>query len=290
MKKILLAFSLAAVTFGFTSCNQKEIDAQKVTIDSLQAIVDAKDNELNDLFDMLNEIEDNLSAIGSKYSNVQEMRRNNLEGNSSRRSQIADEMKSIEDLMAQNKQKIANLSAKVNSLTRQNTDLQAYITRLEERSMAQEQQIAELMTELENNRVVIKGLNRDVSELTASNQRKDEYIAEQIAAANRAYFIVGTYNELRDAGIVSKTGGFIGIGRKQGTVADMNTELFNEIDRTTVTTIAVDKRKAQVISQHPADSYELVADETDPQTTAYLRILNPAQFWKYTDYLVISTK
>ena len=290
MKKMLLAFGLAAMMCGFTACNQKELDAQKATIDSLQAVVNAKDGEINDLFDMLNEIEDNLTAINTKYSNVQEMRRNSLEGNTNRKSQIADEMKSIEDLMADNKKKIANLNAKVGSLSKKNADLEAYITRLEERSAAQEAQISELLAELENNKVVIKGLNKNVSDLTASNQEKDAYIAQQIAAANRAYFIVGTYNELKEAGIVSKSGGFIGIGRKQGTVADMNTELFNEIDRTTVTTIAVNKRGAQIISQHPVDSYELVADETDPKTVAYLRILNPTQFWKYTDYLVISTK
>ena len=290
MKKILLALGLAAMTFGFTACNQKELDAQKVTIDSLQAVVDAKDGEINDLFDMLNEIEDNLTAISSRYSNVQEMRRSSLEGNTNRKSQIADEMKTIEDLMADNKKKIANLNAKVSSLSKKNADLQEYITRLEERSAAQEAQIAELLTELENNKVVIKGLNKSVSDLTASNQQKDDYIAQQIAAANRAWFIVGTYSELKEAGIVSKSGGFIGIGLKQGTVADMNTVLVNEIDRTTVTTISVNKRNAQVISQHPADSYELVADDDDAKTTAYLRILNPTQFWKYTDYLVISTK
>lgn len=290
MKKILLAFSVAALTFGFTACHQKELDAQKVTIDSLQAIVDAKDSEINELFDMLNEIEDNLTAIGTRYSNLQALRSSSLEGGANRRTQIAEELKAIEDLMAENKRKMANLNAKVSSLGQQNADLQGYIARLEERSLAQEQQIAELMTELENNRVVIRGLNQSVTELTASNQEKDDYIAQQTAEANRAYFIVGTYNELKTAGVVSKSGGFIGIGRKQGTVADMNTDAFTQIDRTTVTTITVNKRKAQVISQHPADSYELVADDDDPQTTAYLRILNPTQFWKYTDYLVISTK
>ena len=292
MKKKLLALGLAVMTLGFMACEQhkQELEAQKVTIDSLQAVVDAKDGEINDLFDMLNEIEDNISAISAKYTNVQELRHNNLEGGVNRKTQITEEMKSIEDLMANNRQKIANLNAKVNSLSKTNTDLQEYILRLEERSAAQEAQIAELLTELENNRVVIKGLNKSVNDLTASNQEKDAYIAQQVAAANRAYFIVGTYNDLKEAGIVSKSGGFIGIGRKQGTVADMNTELFNEIDRTTVTTITVNKRKAQVISQHPADSYEMVADVDDPQTTAYLRILNPTQFWKYTDYLVISTK
>ena len=218
------------------------------------------------------------------------MRRNNTEGTYNHKKEIADQMSSIESIMADNKQKIAQLNSRVSSLGKKNADLQAYITKLEERSAAQETQIAELLTELENNKVVIKGLNKNVDELTASNQQKDEYIAQQMADANRAYYVVGTYADLKAAGIVNKTGGFIGIGRKQGTVADMNTELFTEIDRTKVNTITVNKKKAQIISQHPENSYELVADEEDAAVVAYLRILNPTQFWKYTDYLVISTK
>lgn len=290
MKKIFLAIGLFAATVSIVACNQKELDSSHKTIDSLQGVVDAKDSEIDGLFAMLNEIEDNLSMINSKYTNVQQMRRNNTEGSYDHKKEISDQMNSIESMMASNKQKIAQLNSRVNQLGRQNTDLQAYITRLEERSAAQEAQIAELLTELENNKVVIKGLNKNLTELTASNQEKDQYIAQQIADANRAYFVVGSYAELRDAGIVAKTGGFIGIGRKQGTVADMNTERFTEIDRTKVTTITVNRKKAVVISQHPENSYELVADEENSSMTAYLRILNPTQFWKYTDYLVISTK
>lgn len=290
MKKILLALGLMTVVAAFTACNQKELEMQKATIDSLQGVVDSKDTEIDDLFQMLNEIEGNLSMINSKYSNVQEMRRNDTEGNYNHKQQIADQMSSIENIMADNKAKIAQLNSRVSNLSKKNADLQAYITRLEERSAAQEAQIAELLTELENNKVVIKGLNQSVNDLTASNKEKDEYIAQQVADANRAYFVVGSYVELRNAGIVNKTGGFIGIGRKQGTMADMPTEMFTEIDRTKVTTITVNKKNARVISQHPENSYELVNDEEDSKVVAYLRILNPSQFWKYTDYLVISTK
>jgi predicted nucleic acid-binding Zn-ribbon protein len=290
MKKILIVLALAATTACFTACNQKELDASKSTIDSLQSVIDNKDSEIDGLFTMLNEIEDNLSMINSKYSNVQEMRRNRTEGNYDHKKEISEQMSSIEAMMSANKDKIAQLNKKVNALSGKNTDLQAYITRLEERSAAQEAQISELLTELENNKVLIKGLNKNVSDLTASNKEKDQYIAQQIAEANRAWFIVGTYSELKEAGIVAKSGGFIGIGRKQGTVADMNTELFTEIDRTKVSTITINKKKAVVISQHPEGSYELVADEENDKITAYLRILSPTQFWKYTDYLVISTK
>ncbi len=290
MKKTLLALGLIAATASFVGCNQKELEQSKVTIDSLYGVINAKDGEIDGLFSMLNEIEDNLSAINSKYSNVQQLRRNSTEGNYDRKKEISEQMSSIESMMAANKEKIAQLNSRIGSLGKKNTDLQAYITRLEERSAEQEKQISELLTELENNKVVIKGLNKNVTELTASNQEKDEYIAQQLAAANRAWFVVGSYNELKEAGVVAKTGGFIGIGRKQGTVADMNTNAFTEIDRTKVTTINIGRKKPQLVTQHPENSYELVADEEDNAITAYLRILDPTQFWKYTDYLVISTK
>ncbi|MBP5341285.1 MAG: DUF2203 family protein [Bacteroidales bacterium] len=290
MRKIVLTISLAVMALTVASCNQKELDARQSKIDSLQSIVDSKDAEIDGLFEMLNEIEDNLSMINSKYTSVQEMRRNTTEGTVNQKQQIAAQMTSIEGMMADNKKKIAQLNSRINTLSSKNADLEAYITKLEERAQAQEQQINDLLAELENTKVVIKGLNKDIEDLSASNQQKDEYIARQINDANRAWFIVGSYNELKEAGVVNKTGGFIGIGRKQGTVADMNTELFNEIDRTKVTTIAIGKKKAVVISQHPENSYELVADEEDASVTAYLRILNPSQFWKYTDYLVVSTK
>ena len=292
MKKVLFAAGFAIMALAFVSCNQQkeQLAAAQMQNDSLQSVISAKDAEIDGLFTMLNEIEDNLSMISSKYSTVQELRRNSTEGSYNVKTAINDQMSSIDNIMAGNKKKISELNAKVASLNSKNTELQAYITRLEERAAEQEAQIAELLTELENNKVVIKGLNKNITDLTASNQEKDLYIAQQTANANRAYFVVGSFDELKEAGIVTKSGGFIGIGRKQGTVADMNTELFTEIDRTKVTTIAINKKKAQVISKHPSGSYEMVMDENEPSVCAYLRILNPSQFWKQTQYLVISTK
>jgi septal ring factor EnvC (AmiA/AmiB activator) len=290
MKKIFLTVSILVATFAFVACNgDAKSEAQK-QIDSMRDII-AQQNiglaERDSLMAMLNEVDSTFAQLEAEYAVMQEMSRKNPEAN---RRTITDRMAALQETMAANKEKIRQLNGRIKALNGKNNDLQAYITRLEERSAAQEAQIAELLTELENNKVVIKGLNKNVSDLTASNQEKDQYIAKQIADANRAWFVVGTYNELKEAGIVAKTGGFIGIGRKQGTVAGMSTERFTEIDRTKVTTITINMKKAQVISKHPENSYELVADEEESGVTAYLRILNPTLFWKYTDYLVVSTK
>lgn len=290
MKKALLVLSLAVVSMVFASCYQKERDEALKANDSLMALLDAKDSELDSMFETLNQIEDNLNAVNAKYNNVQELKRNATEGSYNVRNQISAQISSIEGMLAANKQKLNALNAKVSTSGKENKRLQEYVTKLEERVSAQEAQIAELLTELENNKITIKKLNQDVSDLTASNKEKDQYIALQAAEANRAYYVVGSYTELKAAGVVSKVGGFIGIGRRQGTVADMATELFTEIDRTKVNTIPVNKRRALVISKHPETSYELVMDDNDPSTVAYLRILNPAKFWEQTRYLVISTR
>ena len=292
MNKVVTVLSLAMIAMAFASCNthQEELDAAIKKNDSLSLILQNKDSELDSLFATLNEIEENLAAVNSRYNSVQELRRANIEGQPNVKSQITAQIKDIENLMAANKQKIASLQAKINTDTKEGTRLQELVSRQEERIAAQESQIAQLLTELENNKVLIKKLNQDVSDLTASNEQKEQYIKQQTAEANRAYYVVGSYDELNEAGIVSKAGGFIGIGRRQGTNSEMPLDRFTQIDRTKVTTIPINMRKALVVSKHPENSYELVMDENDDRVVSYLRILNPAKFWEQTRFLVISTK
>ncbi len=292
MKKSVLVLSIAMLAMVFAACNthQEELDAVIKKNDSLSLIIQNKDSELDSLFTTLSQIEENLAAVNSRYNAVQELRRANMEGQPNVKSQISAQIKDIENLMAANRQKIASLQAKINADSKEGTRLQELVSRQEERIAQQESQIAQLLTELENNKVIIKKLNQDVTDLTADNVKKDEYIKLQTAEANRAYYVVGTYSDLNEAGIVSKAGGFIGIGRRQGTNSEMPLDRFTQIDRTKVTTIPINMRKALVVSKHPENSYELVMDENDDRVVSYLRILNPAKFWEQTRFLVISTK
>ena len=215
MKKIVLTLSLAIAALSLGSCknSQEQLDAAIKANDSLSTIINNKDAELDSLFATLNQIEENLAAVNSRYNKVQELRQANIEGQPNVKNQINEQISDIESLMAANKQKLANLQAKLNKDGNESTRLQELVNRQEERIAAQETQIAELLTELENNKVLIKKLNQDVSDLTASNQEKDQYIQRQTSEANRAYYVVGTYSDLNEAGIVNKAGGFIGIGR-----------------------------------------------------------------------------
>lgn len=289
MKKNLFWLALAIGVVMVTSCNNSDLEAMQRTNDSLQQVVDTKEGEIDALFEMMNQIEENLAIISAKYGKVQELKNNNVEGNGNIKGEINEQISTIESMLEANKKKIGELNARISGLGKENTKLQEFVARLEERITNQESQIAELMRELENNKVIIQNLNQNVSELSASNKAKEAIIEQQTMEANRAYFIVGNFKDLRDAGIVNKSGGFIGIGKRQSTNSEMETSKFTMIDKTKVTTITINLKKAQVVSPHPESSYELVMDENDDKVVSYLRILDPVKFWNQTRYLVIST-
>ena len=290
MKKTFLIL-LAVVPLLFAAC--KGEDPEKIAAlkkaDSLQAIVDSKDGEIDALFEVLNEIETNLTEISQRYSQVSSLKKGNPEMNSRVKGQITDQLAVIENMLSQNKEKIANLNAKIASLGQENSKLQEFIDNLNSRMADQEKQIGDLMNELTISKATIQKLSDNVSDLTQSNKEKDDYIAYQANEANKAYYIVGSYKELSEMGIVNKSGGFIGIGKKQNTSENMDVSKFQMIDRSKVTTITINQRKAQVISKHPEGSYELIYDETDTKKVAYLTIKDVNAFWRFTDYLVVST-
>ena len=291
MKKFFL-ISLAVMPLLLASCggDDSEKEAALRKADSLQAIVDAKDGEIDALFEVLNEIEVSMSDISARYNKVNSLKQGNPEMGTRLKGQISDQLGEIDELLAQNKKKIAALNSKIADLGAENSKLQEFIDNLNIRIESQEQQISDLMNELSVSKATIKQLTKNVDDLTQSNQEKDDYIAYQTNEANKAYYIVGSFKELKELGIVNKSGGFVGIGKKQNTTTEMDISKFQTIDRTKVTTIAVGQRKAQVISKHPEGSYELVADENDKKTVAYLVIKDVNAFWRYTDYLVISSK
>lgn len=191
-------------------------------------------------------------------------------------------------MMSQNKAKLAKLNNQIKTSHKENSKLQEYVEKLQTRISEQESEIQRLVTELEQKKIVIENLNNDVVTLTESNAAKDKVIENQVNDLNTVYYIVDTYKNLKEYGIVNKTGGFIGIGRKQQTTNDMDVSAFTPIDKRKVISLAVNAKGAQVVSKHPDNSYELVFNED--KVCTQIKILNPTEFWKTTKYLVISTK
>lgn len=104
---------------------------------------------------------------------------------------------------------------------------------------------------------------------------------------NTVYYITGTLTELHNKGIVTKEGGFIGMGRVAVVNSTgMDNSKFTKADLTTLKGINLHGKFRRLITTHPDNSYTLISKgKTDS-----LAITNATAFWSESKYLVIATR
>jgi uncharacterized coiled-coil protein SlyX len=196
-----------------------------------------------------------------------------------------EDIKYINTLIDENKKKIASLSAQLKKSGTTIKGLQERITTLETTMKQYENDIAELRTTIGTKDVQIGQLNTQVVALKDTVTQKDEKIGVQISKLHQAFFVSGTYKDLKEKGILTKEGGFLGLGRKEFLNGDFPAGLFSEIDVTETKTIPVNSKNVKLITEHPSNSYELVKE--NEKLVAYIAIKDPDAFWKISKYAVV---
>ena len=89
---------------------------------------------------------------------------------------------------------------------------------------------------------------------------------------------------MKEQGVISKSGGFIGIGKTAKLSDDFNREYFTKIDISTVNEIELMSKKVKIISNHPSESYKI---EGEDDSAEKLLILDSDAFWSSSKYLVM---
>lgn len=287
MKKCFLAVLVAAL-FGFTACNSKKMEEQLITQkalnDSIEAALASKNAEVEMLFQQLNEIEESLSVVTSKYTDVSKLKNKTGEVNADTRSRITAQIQDINELLNANKQKIDKINGQLRKSNASNKELNTFVANLQKRIADQEEEIQLLTTELQKNKIVIENLNKNLDELSKQNQSKDEQIMKIEEEKNSAYYIVGTKDELEEKGIINRKGGFLGIGKKSSVSSDSDLKEYMKIDIRRVDEITLKGEKIKILTTHPTSSYKLLGDQKKPVA---LKITDPSSFWEKSKFLVI---
>ena len=287
MKRIIIA--LLIVPF-FVGCNQKELKQLKEQNQQLTVMAQEKDSSINDFIGALNTIEENLEIIKQKENIIAVNAEN---PNQSQKQKIASDLTSINNLLEQNKLKIEELDKKLNNSWYQNSKLRKLTDRLKAELETKEGEIvvlndkvAKLNIEVENLNGKVTELNGTVLALNTENEDKAKQIENTTNNLNTAYYVFGTSKELKEKNVISKDGGFIGIGKTAVLSTDFNTSEFEKIDITKITTIPVIGKKISLVTNHPSSSYKVEGAETVEGIT----ILDPVEFWKSSKYLVVSVR
>ncbi len=283
MKKVL--FMAAIGVAMLTSCGGGKNNSEAVNseVDSLQNLVDEKEQALNDMVGALNEIQEGFAAINEAEGRVNIMSQS-TERNSNVEN-IRETMKFIQETMDTQRERIADLEKKVNSGNIHSAKLKETIKSLSAQLEEKVQAIELLRAQLAEKDVQIASLNENVENLTAENtevkQQRDatkEVAKAQDAQLNTAWYVFGTSKELKEQNIL-----------KKGEVlqGDYNKDYFTKIDIRTTRVIPLNSKSAKILTTHPADSYKLMKDSKGEYT---LCISDNTSFWSISKYLVIQVK
>jgi hypothetical protein len=281
---------ICAVISALLSCNGgQSADSKKMQTenDSLKLLLAKNEVEMNDMLDILNSVEEDISIIreAEDFINVQK----DTELTNSKRVEIKRNMDLIVETLKKNKKQLADLQDKVNAGNVRSTALQNTIDRLTKDIGEKSEMIVRMQNELAQKDEEIKTLTDQVEELhdgirilENENVTQSERISQQDKDLHTVYYCFGTKKELKEQNILS--GG--GLFSKSKVLIDdrFNKEYFIEIDRRRVTEIPLFAGKAEIKTNHPDDTYTFVKDDEGNLT---LEIKDPEKFWSLGKYLVI---
>ena len=285
MKKLAVLIVCAAM---LASCDgfkggSKDLKAEN---DSLLIELTQRNAELDEMMGTFNEIQEGFRQINDAESRVDLQRGTITENSSSAKQQIASDIEFITKQMEENKAQIAKLQAMLKSSKNNSAQLKKAVESLTQELVAKQQRIEELQAELASKNIriqeldaAVSGLAADKESLAAENEAKAKTVAEQDKAINAAWFVFGTKSELKSQKIL-----------QSGDVlknADFNKDYFTQIDIRTTKEIKLYSKRAELLTTHPAGSYELVKEDKGQLT---LKITNPKEFWSVSRYLVIQVK
>jgi hypothetical protein len=280
---------LIAVFIAYSIYNRdhKQLLSQMETQkNSFTEKITSRDSSIGEWVTTFGEIEKNIALIKEKEhiistnSSTGELARNN-------KQQIVEDIKYINTLLEQNKQKIASLNNQLSKSGGTIKGLQNTIAGLEASVKQSESDIADLKTALQGKKIEIEQLNTEKTELQSTIVQKDEKITNQTNEMNKAFFAIGTYKQLKAKGLLTKEGGFIGLGKTKTIAASFPDSAFKQIDITVMKSIPVNSKSAKLISEHPANSYQFIRDKD--KNIESIEITDPVQFWKISKYAVVET-
>lgn len=283
MKRIK-ALSITAITalsmILMVSCGSGEkepnplADSLKVVTNELGGKLSEKEAALQEFVGAFNEIQENLNSIKEKEKIVNKASSGGDVTN--KQGQIKEDIQAIYDLMSKNKSRIASLSKKLKNANLKMEGMELMIENLQKSLEQKDVEIAELKTKMEELHIELANLTTNYQEAETENAAKTEVI-------NTAFYAIGTSKELKEKNVITKEGGFIGLGKTQKVKEDFNKDYFTKVDIEQATSINVGAKKIKIITTHPKGSYKLVGEKPIEK----IEITNPKEFWSVSKYLVI---
>jgi len=283
----LMVFFAGIVLVG-CSGNQEATEADLATIDSLNAVLNSRNQELNNQIELLNNIDaalkdansdgnlqindpEKVKSIDKEIFSKIALLKNKLESDSRKVEKLQADLNKAKDSSSYRKDLLSKMNSKMEKLKQENELLKQKVS-------SETMEINALIAELRAQGVKIKSLNAELTKLNSN-------IVELKNEINTVYYLIGTQKELKHDSIIVKTG----IGGAITLSEYLNKADFANMDKTQMNSIALTGfKKAHVVPQRPENSYKWIKNEEGK--IVRLEITRTADFWNVSKYLVIVVK
>jgi peptidoglycan hydrolase CwlO-like protein len=255
---------------------QKELSAAGAATSEMQGTLDEVQKGLEELRSK------ELKAIRTSIAVAQEGK----SAASAQRDELKAEIEEIRKAVKANLAKLETLQKSLKSSDAKVTSLERLVGELKSQLDEKEATIAALEEKTKELTKTTEELRGTVKEKEEAVQQKEAVIADRETQMATAYVLIAPQGTLKKAGLVEKKGSVLGLGGKWQHTGQFDETLFKAVDTRTATTFEVPAApdKARILSDHPKDSYTLVAAGPKAST---LTVTDAARFWKGSKYLVV---
>ena len=289
---VLLAVSAVVFITRENEYKEQQTETQLVN-ENLSAIIEHRDSIINDLVETFNEIEQDMNIVQEK-ENLLALSAEDPEFSDDVRERILSEVRQMNQLLEENKAKVNELNRRLKesgieiaALKEKMAMLEASISQRDSSIQVLKLELVERDFQLAEMNTVIDSLGTEVGVMEETILQKEAVISQHVAELDKAFLASGTSKELEEKGILTKEGGFLGLGRNKTVPATIADSYFDQISISETERIDVNAKKVEFISDHPEDSYKVISNDSIVQ---YIEITEPEKFWKKTRYAVVETR
>ena len=277
MKK-LSYLVLALVSITIVSCNGGFAGGSDAQVDSLQAALEQRNADYQQLDEFMTIISSGLDSIAAEEYNLLNP---DKESPAPNQATIKAQLAKFKETLSTQRQRIASLEKQLGESKGNAAQLRRIVDFMKKELSERETQVANLQKELKDKNVTIDGLRQYMEQLTQQNASQqsiitsqNQVIADQDNMLNEAYVIIASKKDLKAAGLLKS---------RKLNANGVDPNLAKVVDIRTTTEILIDSKNPKIITQMPNDSYTL--EKQDKKTL--LKITNTGRFWSVSRYLVI---
>jgi len=240
-----------------------------------------KDSTILAYVKSMNDIQDNLDSIkaSEKILSVGAF-------GSEHKTNAVEDIRNINAQLLRYHKEIYSLEKKLRSIDSKNKEIQKMETHLAQELAEKDSGIAVLQKKLVSMNDSLRTVMDQFNDSMVVINRQKSTISDMTTQIHTVYYAIGTVKEFKKNGVITREGGFAGIGRNTEMKQDFNTNYFTSDDMTKLNILPLNSKFEKLVTTHPKASYTI----TNNSKSDSLIIKDPVLFWSTSKYLVVVVK